>query len=107
MFEVGQKVYYLAYCEGEGDPQPVDEIYASSICVKRGSVKRIWKNGRLALDNGKVLFGCHCHPRPQNCVAELINHVERLDIEAKEDCEHDFSYTGTTCNWCGIHKSRV
>ncbi len=105
-FEVGQTVYFLAYSEGEDNPQPIDEIYANCICVKRGNIKRIWKNGRIALHTGKVLFESHCHPHPNDCVAELIHHVERLEVEASDICEHDFSNTGTTCNWCGEKKSK-
>jgi hypothetical protein len=107
MFEVGQRIYYLAYCEGGDDFQPIDEIFAESICVKRGTIKRIWKNGRIALDNGKVIFDIYCRKHAKECVASLINHVERLDMEANDICNHDFSYTDTTCNWCGILKSKV
>lgn len=105
-FEVGQKVYFLAYSKEEDNLDVVDKIYANCICVKRGTIKRLWKNGKVALDSGKVIFDMHLHLHPYGCVAELINHAERLNIEAQEIYEHEFSNTGTTCNWCGERKSR-
>tara|TARA_R110000868_G_C10972576_1_gene770493 strand:- start:26579 stop:26905 length:327 start_codon:yes stop_codon:yes gene_type:complete len=104
--DVGQKIFYLAYTEGEGSGE-VDEIYAECICIKRGVIKRTWKNGRIALENGKVLFESHCRLTHNECVADLIKHVEMLDAITTEFCQHNFEVIGTTCNLCGERKPKV
>lgn len=112
-FEVGEKVFYLALsnldnCENNN----VDELDTLYICIKRGIIKRIWKNGRLALENGKVISECYCKRTHQEVVGELIQHVEMLDAVTKEFCDHDFSYSGrddyfNQCKLCGELKSKI
>lgn len=105
-FEVGQKIYYLSLNDGE-EKFESDVIFGQEICIRRSTINRLWKNGRLSLDNGKVIHSIYCDHNIDKCKEKIIQHIVNLDLYAEDPCNHDFEFTGVTCTWCGESKSKI